>query len=31
LYGDAWSENLRAAVLRIAHDDRLDAMTGSAT
>lgn len=23
LYGEAWSENLRAAVRRIAHDDRL--------
>jgi DNA-binding MarR family transcriptional regulator len=27
LYGDEWSETLRAAVLRIAHDDRLDAMS----
>jgi DNA-binding MarR family transcriptional regulator len=30
LYGDAWSKTFRAAVLKIAHDDRLDAMTKGA-
>ncbi len=30
LYGDEWSATLRAAVLRIAQDDRLDAMTRGA-
>jgi DNA-binding MarR family transcriptional regulator len=30
LYGDAWSESLRAAVLTIAHDDRLDTITRDA-
>jgi DNA-binding MarR family transcriptional regulator len=30
LYGDEWSETLRAAVLTIAHDDRLGTMTGHA-
>ncbi|MEI9985235.1 MAG: MarR family transcriptional regulator [Aliidongia sp.] len=30
LYGDEWSETLRAAVLRIAQDDRPGAMTRSA-
>lgn len=30
LYGAEWSENLRAAVLTIAHDDRLDKLTGDA-
>jgi len=28
LYGDDWSETLRTAVLRIAHDDRLGTMSG---
>jgi DNA-binding MarR family transcriptional regulator len=28
LYGDEWSETLRAAVLTIAHDDRLSTMSG---
>ena len=30
LYGDEWSETLRAAVLTIAHDDRLGTMTRDA-
>jgi len=30
LYGDEWSETLRAAVLTIAHDDRLGALTRNA-
>ena len=30
LYGDKWSKSLRAAVLTIAHDDRLGALTGDA-
>jgi DNA-binding MarR family transcriptional regulator len=29
LYGDAWSETLRTAVLTIAHDDRLGNLTGA--
>ena len=30
LYGSEWSETLRAAVLTIAHDDRLGKLTGDA-
>lgn len=30
LYGDKWSKSLRAAVLTIAHDDRIGKVTGDA-
>jgi hypothetical protein len=30
LYDDEWSETIRAPVLRIAHDDRLGAMSRGA-
>jgi DNA-binding MarR family transcriptional regulator len=30
LYGDKWSDRLRAAVLMIAHDDRIGKVTGDA-